>query len=159
VGKCGQGGEKRVCVTSGVGVQISGEEVFKKESARVVMASEHENWSARFLALKTQVDGVRDKLGQYEQVLRVVKGVQASLAKGYIGYTGAVRGDVDDELETVEHVLGEWHKAVQEARDLLEQTRAVNAPGAAGAAQEGVVAEVQELDMSQLLRRMQDVCE
>ncbi len=134
-----------------------------------MMASEHENlhgmWSARFLVLKTQVDGVRDMLARHEQVLGIVKGVQASLAKGYTGYTGAVRGDVEDELETVEGLLrnvdtkAELLRSVKKARDLLEKTRAVNAPGAGGAAQQGEEEVPQELDMSQLLRRMQDVCE
>ena len=100
-----------------------------------------------------------------EQVLGIVKGVQASLAKGYTGYTGAVRGDVNDELDTAERLLRnvftkeELQRSVKEARDLLEQTRAVNAPGAGGAAQQGEAGVPQELDMSQLLRRMQDVCE
>ncbi len=131
-----------------------------------MMASEHENlhamWSARFLVLKTQVDGVRDMLARYEEVAGVVTGVQASLAKGY---SGEVRGDVNDELDTAERLLRkvwtkeELQREVNEARRLLEQTRAVNAPGAAGAAQRGEVAEPQRLDMSKLLRRMQDVRE
>ncbi len=79
--------------------------------------------------------------------------------------TQAVWGDVDDELVTVEGLLRnvftkeELQRSVKEARDLLEETRAVNAPGAAGAAQQGETNVPQELDMSQLLRRMQDVCE
>jgi hypothetical protein len=60
--------------------------------------------SARFTALKTQVDRVRDMLTKYEGVVETVKGVQQTLATEYTGYSMAVRGDVDDELDTAEHV-------------------------------------------------------
>jgi hypothetical protein len=70
----------------------------------------------------------------------------------------AVRCDVDDELDTAERLLSDvWTKeelltALGTARRLLAETRAVDAPGAGTGA-------VQALDMSQLLRRMQDVRE
>jgi len=141
-------------------------ELVKNRTKRVVdVTSTDAMASARFLVLKTQVDGVRDMLARHEQVLGVVQGVQASLAKGYTGYTGAVRGDVGDELETAERLLSnvftkaELLRSVKQARDWLEQTRAVNAPGAGGAVDKAATDVPQELDMSQLLRRMQDVCE
>ncbi len=121
--------------------------------------------SARFTVLKTQVDCVRNMLTKYEGVVETVKGVQETLATGYTGYSMAVRCDVDDELDTAERLLSdvwtkeELQKALKEARRLLAETQAVDAPGAGGAVQGGEKDVAQVLDMSQLLRRMQGVRE
>jgi hypothetical protein len=121
--------------------------------------------STRFTALKTQMDRVTDMLVMYEGVVTTVKGVQQSLAIQYTGYTIAIKGDVDDELFTAERCLRDMCRkeellvALAQARRLLAETQVVDAPGAAGAAQQGEKKVPQDLDMSQLLRRMQDVRE
>ncbi len=90
--------------------------------------------SARFTALKTQVDRVRNMLTKYEGVVETVKGVEQTLAMEYTGYSMAVRDDVDDELDTAERLLRdvwtieELRKAFAEARLLLAETQAVDAP-------------------------------
>ncbi len=127
--------------------------------------------SARFTALKTQVDRVRNMLTTYEGVVETVKGVQQTLGTEYAGYSMAVRGEVDDELHTAECVLRECDTSSL-ARRLLAETQAVDFPGAGTGAVQGGETDAkddkdamddgtaaQALDMSQLLRRMQDVRE
>jgi hypothetical protein len=99
--------------------------------------------SARFTALKTQVDRVRNMLTKYEGLVETVKGVQETLETEYTGYSLAVQCEVDDELHTAECVLRDvWTKeelqqALAEARRLLAETQAVDAPGAGAGAVQG----------------------
>jgi hypothetical protein len=120
---------------------------------------------ARFTALKTQMDRITKMLVLYDGVVTTVKGVQQSLAIQETGYTMAIKADVDDELMTAERCLRDMCRkeellvALARARRLLTETQVVDAPGAAGGAQRGEKTVPQDLDMSQLLRRMQDVRE
>jgi hypothetical protein len=121
--------------------------------------------STRFTQLKSQMDGVTAMLVLYEGVVDTVKGVQESLGIEYTGWTQAIKCDVDDELNTAERCLRDSCTkekllvALAQARKLLAETQVVDMPGAAGAVEEGEREVGQQADMSQLLRRLQDVRE
>jgi hypothetical protein len=115
--------------------------------------------SRSFTNLKNQMDRVTAMLVQYEGLVTTVKGVQQKLAIEYTGWTQGIKCDVDDDLWTAQRCLRELLVALERARKLLAETEVVDMPGAAGAAPRGEREVPQDLDMSQLLRRLQDVRE
>ncbi len=121
--------------------------------------------SRSFTHLKSQMDRVTEMLMLYEGLVETVKGVQERLGIEYTGWTIAMKGEVDDELDTAERCVRKSCTkenllvALAQARKLLAETQVVDAPGAAGAAPRGETEVPQNLDMSQLLRRLQDVRE
>ena len=124
------------------------------------------NW---FIHLKNQMNDVKEMLVLHEGLVETVKGVQASLDIEYTGWTQAMKGDVDDELMTAERCVKDMCRkeellvALARARRLLAETQVVDVPGAAGAAGQGDTEAKpvgpQDLDMRQMLRRLQDVRE
>jgi hypothetical protein len=118
--------------------------------------------SRSFTNLKNQMDRVTAMLVQYEGLVTHVKGVQQKLAIEHTGWTQGMKGDVDDDLHTAQRCLSQLLVALERARKFLAETQVVDMPGAAGAVGQGEAEAKQvpqDLDMSQLLRRLQDVRE